>query len=114
MAMIKIFLVAFTVIVTNIIQVHADSLEEAYKRGYEDGYKAAGTTFLPGSSTVLGGSGPSFKAVIAPAPGTNFQIGQDSTVAIIPKDALSQFKDKLGKDFIYDNKILMNDSAAAK
>ncbi|MER9456242.1 hypothetical protein [Mesorhizobium sp. M0478] len=110
--MIKILLATSAITVANLAPTHADPLEEAYKRGYEDGFKSGSTLAWSGSTTVLGG--PDFSAIIAPVPGTNFQVGQDSAVAIVPKDALAQFKDKLGKDFIYDNKILMNDAATAK
>jgi len=120
--MIRKLLIASVIIVVNPVSAYADKLDDAYNRGFEDGHQKgfdegvkAGrdqqtAEWLSGGKTLL--NGPDFKAIIAPKAGTNLQVGEDSTVAIIPKDAVTQFKDKLGKDFIYDNKILMNDAAA--
>lgn len=92
-------------------QAHADPLDEAYKRGYMQGYSDASSPSLPGTNTIPV-DGSKFKAYIAPKSGTILSIGNDSAVAIVPQNSISAFKNKLGQEFIVNNKILMNDSAS--
>jgi hypothetical protein len=88
-------------------QAQGDPLEDAYKLGYAKGYADASAVQVgTAGSTAIRGS--EFETFIAPKSGTNFNIGNDSAVAIVPQDSLNAFKEKLGKDFMMNNKILLN------
>lgn len=99
---------------------HADQLEDAYKAGFDagaaDGYQkgfAAGSASAGGwANTVAGGTRP---GVVFPGSqfdttidGENVLVSPDSSIAIIPNKALGEIETRLGKDFLTNNKVLLN------
>lgn len=103
--------VAVFLSISSSCQTMADPLEDAYKLGYKKGYADAASIFIgsPSGNTIMKTlPGPEFKTIVVPPSGTKFDIGNDSAVAIVPHNSLDAFKQKLGTDFIIDNKILLN------
>lgn len=114
----------------------ADEAEQAYQAGYQRGYEAgyaagsAGTVMNrrfpagpPGSviwkQIEIDPSGPgtvmlpgqNFTATIDPArPDASFSFKPDSSVAIIPRSAVDEIKQKMGADFVQKNMILNNNA----
>lgn len=115
----------------------ADDAQQAYQagfqRGYEAGYAAgvdAGTVMNRGLPMRTPGSviwkpieidrlgpgtvmlpGQNFTATIDPArPDASFSFKPDSSVAIIPRSAVDEIKQKMGADFVEKNMILNNNT----
>lgn len=115
----------------------ADDAQEAYQAGYQRGYEAgyaagvdAGTVMNRGQPTGAPGSviwkpieiarsgpgtvmlpGQNFTATIDPAqPDASFSFKPDSSVAIIPRSAVEEIKQKMGADFVQKNMILNNNA----
>ncbi|WP_198021697.1 hypothetical protein [Mesorhizobium sp. WSM3224] len=109
-----IFIVSSVIVSASHVQ--ADPLEDAYRRGFEDGYAARGQLVpgpVPGTTMKrIDLDGLAFKTTIMPKSGTNFDIGSDSTVAIVPKNALGEFKQKLGTDFLANKNIIIDTPSA--
>jgi len=97
-------------IVTAIMPAQARAQESEFDRGYKAGYAQAladntkpvvpGTVIIPGSQ---------FSTILEPgASGTNFELSNESTIAIIPDSSLKDMTEKLGADYLKDNNIILN------
>ncbi|MCR5859456.1 hypothetical protein [Mesorhizobium sp. J428] len=127
-------ILSYVFLAVSLSGAHADeaSYRAGYQTGYSDGYRdAAGTVmnrarpfgtsgtviwkpFVP--DTAQPGSillpGQNFSATIDPAQRDSaFTFNPDSSVAIIPRPAMDEIKQKMGSEFVQENMILNNPAA---
>lgn len=113
--------VGIAALLASVGAARADDLEDAYRKGYDNGYQEGLRARLPGTGSFEPGSvaiqpgtimfpGSQFETSILPrmSASKEFQFSPDSSIAIIPNDALPSITQKLGVDFLRDNNIILN------